>query len=112
MNSHGYWNLDSGFDFRYDSRVFALALCRVPGINEVWPEEKINQMMQTDFDDCWAFNPYLFVDTGFRRTSEPLCALSVCEFLRRVPLDYRNWWSNWTRCASLSTSICRAVAVS
>lgn len=82
---------ESGFDFRYDSRGFALALCRALGINELQADSEINELTQACFEDRWAFRPYIFVDTAFRRTSQPLFALAACEAMRRLKLGDGFW---------------------
>lgn len=80
---------DSGFDFRYDGRGFVRALCGALNINGDKVKQDIKALEQVCYEDRKAFRAYLFVDTGFRRTSQPVFALAICEQWRNLPLPVR-----------------------
>ena len=86
--------LDQGyFDFKYDSRGFLKALCRVLKI----PKVDLAVTLEA-YDDkrrrlAGMQSPYIFVYTGFKRKSQPIFALAAMESKRRIPLDKKIYLS-------------------
>ncbi|MES1949824.1 hypothetical protein S4A8_03163 [Salinisphaera sp. S4-8] len=71
------------FDFHYTAEGFARKLCEVLEIDRGTSERGI-----TALRDCVtnrrAYVPYLFVDTDFRRASQPIFVLAAMEGQRRL----------------------------
>lgn len=85
-----YYGLDqSRFDFRYSGADFLRALCRQLDLPPEPVEAEINRVQNELKAETTAFKPYLWVDTHFRRTTQPLFALAACESQRYLPLDWR-----------------------
>ncbi|GAB2794616.1 hypothetical protein GCM10027040_21100 [Halomonas shantousis] len=83
-----------GFDFRFGSREFLCALCDVVGLDETDYLPLIEARQQWLSDERQAFKPYLFIDTGFRRSDRPGAAifvLAVCEGMRRLTFPEGFW---------------------
>lgn len=79
--------LNSGFyDLTNDAKTFFEKLCRALDIDE----NEINKQLQ-DFtnlkNEIDKFkDSYIFVNTNFKRTTEPILALAFCESKRRISL--------------------------
>ena len=85
-----YYGLDqSRFDFRYSGADFLRALCRQLDLPPEPVEAEINRVQNELKAETTAFKPYLWVDTHFRRSTQPLFALAACESQRYLPLDWR-----------------------
>lgn len=82
---------NSGFDFKYSSEGFLRALCVVTGMDMVLADQRISRMKKRLDEEQQAFKPYLWVDTGFVRTSQPLFALAVCEHQRYLEFQKGFW---------------------
>src|SRR5690606_31500162 len=68
---------------------FVQALCDVLNIHGDAIEQGIKMLEDECYEDRWAFRAYLFVDTGFRRTSQPVFILALSEHWRNLPLPVR-----------------------
>ena|SRR5690625_2419836 len=78
---------DSLFGLRYDSRAFVHALAQVLGIDEQFVTTEIRRI-RAEIDELdHSFVPFIFVDTGFKRTTQPLFALAFCEHQRVLHLE-------------------------
>lgn len=82
---------DSGFDFKYSSEGFLRALCVVTGMDMALADQRISRLKKYLDEEREAFKPYLWVDTGFKRRSEPLFALAVCEHQRYLDFTKGFW---------------------
>lgn len=82
---------DSGFDFKYSSQGFLRALCVATGIDMRVADQCINQRKRLLEEERRAFKPYIWVDTGFKRQSQPLFALAACEHQRYVDFPKGFW---------------------
>ncbi|RBP68622.1 hypothetical protein [Marinobacter nauticus] len=71
-----------GFDFKYSSHDFLRALCRAVGMEKLVVEQRIAKITTRLEEERRAFKPYIWVDTGFMRKSQPLFALAACDDLR------------------------------
>lgn len=86
------FGLASGaFDFRYSSEEFLKALCAAVGVQPVHIDQQIARIQARLEEERQAFKPYLWVDTGFRRTSQPIYALAVCEPQRYLHFPQGFW---------------------
>ncbi|WP_417519099.1 hypothetical protein [Marinobacter sp.] len=82
---------DVGFDFKYSSEGFLRALCTVTGMEMSLTEQRITRVKKRLAEEKSAFQPYLWVDTGFKRKSQPLFALAVCEHQRYLNFPKGVW---------------------
>jgi len=82
---------DSGFDFKYSSEGFLRALCVVTGMDMALADHRISRIKKSLDEEREAFKPYLWVDTGFVRRSQPLFALAVCEHQRYLDFPKGFW---------------------
>lgn len=82
---------DSGFDFKYSSQGFLRALCVATGIDIRVADQRINQIKRLLEEERRAFKPYVWVDTGFKRQSQPLFALAACEHQRYLYFPKGFW---------------------
>lgn len=76
-----------GFDFKFSDLEFLQQLCRLLGIDLDAYSEEIEAIQRELEERRTAFRPYVFVDTGFHRTTEPVFLLALCESKRRIMLD-------------------------
>ncbi len=81
---------DGGFDFKYSSQEFLRALCVVTGIDTELADQRIQRIQKHLEEEREAFKPYIWVDTGFQRQSQPIFALTICEPQRYLhfPKDF------------------------
>lgn len=72
----------SGFDFRYSRDAFLVALCDALHIDPALRESERARIHALVNHRNTAFRPRLFVDTGFKRCSEPIVVLGLTESKR------------------------------
>ncbi|MBJ6137964.1 hypothetical protein [Marinobacter litoralis] len=82
---------NGGFDFKFSSEGFLRALCAVVGMDIALADQRITRIRKRVSVEKVAFKPYLWVDTGFKRKSEPLFALAACEHQRYLELPKGFW---------------------
>lgn len=82
---------NSGFDFKYSSEGFLRALCVVIGMDKASSEQRIFRLKKCLKEEQEAFKPYIWVDTGFKRQSQPVFALAVCEHQRYLDFPKGFW---------------------
>jgi len=82
---------DGGFDFKYSSEGFLRALCVVTGMDMALADQRICRIKKYLEEEREAFKPYLWVDTGFKRKSQPIFALAVCEHQRYLDFPKGFW---------------------
>ncbi|WP_303292350.1 hypothetical protein [Marinobacter sp. SS5-14b] len=82
---------DGGFDFKYSSEGFLRAMCVVTGMDMALADQRICRIKKYLEEERDAFKPYLWVDTGFKRTSQPIFALAVCEHQRYLDFSKGFW---------------------
>lgn len=82
---------DGGFDFKFSSEGFLRALCTVVGMEMSLADQRITRLKKQVEEERAAFKPYLWVDTGFKRKSQPLFALSACEHQRYLHFKKGFW---------------------
>ncbi|MEX1196326.1 MAG: hypothetical protein WEB57_00500 [Pseudohongiellaceae bacterium] len=91
----------SHFDFRFSGFEFATRLFRVLALDDLLPQ--LQAIRQRIDEDNAAFKPYLFVDTGFRRKSQPVFVLAAMEHYRYLHFEKAFWrlpTNQQLRCAS------------
>jgi len=79
------------FDFKYSNCEFVKALCKLSGVDlNDYQNESEKQIVRATILK-YAFQPYVFVDTGFRRKSQPIFALAFMEGHRHLslPIEYK-----------------------
>lgn len=81
----------SHFDFRFNGLEFLRALCAAAELEPAYYEAKILEIETMVAEDRRAFRPYLWVDTHFRRKSQPIFALALSEPQRYVDFPARFW---------------------
>ncbi len=74
------------YDYKYSSTDFVRTLCQSLGIDADAVEVAIQDVEAQRDVDRETFKSYVFVDTGFRHTTEPIHVLAAVERLRRIPL--------------------------
>jgi hypothetical protein len=85
--SDGYLGLArSHYDFRYSNRGFLRALLKVLDAETPEADTAIDALERELQRKRYGYRPWLFVETGFRRTSEPVLALAAMEGRRRIRL--------------------------
>lgn len=77
----------SAFDFRYSSDAFVKALADALGADKIFVELELAEIRQQIETYENRFVPRIFVDTGFRRTTQPIFALAACEHQREIGLS-------------------------
>ncbi|HTN35130.1 MAG TPA: hypothetical protein VL091_14070 [Marinobacter sp.] len=91
LDSHEFGLNDGGFDFKYSSEGFLRALCTATGMDMALADQRITRLKKWLDEEKAAFKPYLWVDTGFKRTSQPLFALAFCEHQRYLHFPKGFW---------------------
>ncbi len=76
-----------GFDFKFSDLEFLQHLCRLLGIDLDAYSAEIEVIQRELEERRTAFRPYVFIDTGFQRTTEPVFVLALFESKRRIMLD-------------------------
>lgn len=80
------------YDFRFTATEFLVRLCQVLEIEDSLVKSSIYDLERQIQARSAAYPCWIFVETGFRRTSEPILMLALCESLRnlQVPHDMRS----------------------
>jgi hypothetical protein len=91
LDDPGFGLNDGGFDFKYGSEGFLRAMCVVTGMDMALADQYICRIKKYLKEEREAFKPYLWVDTGFKRTSQPIFALAVCEHQRYLDFPKGFW---------------------
>lgn len=76
-----------GFDFKFSDLEFLQRLCRLLGIDLDAYSAEVEVIQRELEERRTAFRPYIFIDTGFQRTTEPVFVLALFESQRRIMLD-------------------------
>lgn len=80
--------LDSSqFDFKYSSEEYLIRLAEICSIPESQFSQYLAETKLRVSQTKEQFRPYIFVDTGFKRKTQPVFVLAACENLRFVILD-------------------------
>lgn len=81
------WLKNGTFDMKYTSKEFLLKLCKVLDIPSYSYEEEIRQSLHRINAIRVMRKPYVFIDTQFKRASQPLFVLAIMENERRIQID-------------------------
>ena len=81
------WLKTGNFDMRYDSEAFLRTLLKALGLPISLVEEEIQESQKRL--DCIARmrKPYIFIDTHFKRSGEPIFVLALMEGCRHISID-------------------------
>ncbi|WP_143557318.1 hypothetical protein [Solemya velum gill symbiont] len=75
------------YDFKYSSAGFIRTVCHELGIEADIVADAIQAVEDQRDIDRESYKAYLFVDTDFRRTTQPVWQLAMMERYRRIPLS-------------------------
>ena len=78
------WFNQGSYDFKYSNREFILSLGE---ILEIPPAEITNEITAINNEQMRIekmFQPYIFIDTKFKRQGQPIFALACCEGKRHI----------------------------
>jgi len=75
-----------GYDGVFDSHAFIRKLLEVMEINDEECARDLREIEEIVNDDQYGHQPWIFVETGFKRTSEPIICLAFIEHMRRIPI--------------------------
>lgn len=81
----------SSFDFKYSSAAFLKRLGTLLGLEFPWLDAQIAILKEEDRAEATAFQPYLFIDTGFVRRSQPVFALALLDHQRYLRFPKGFW---------------------
>jgi len=81
------WLEDSYYDFNHTSKTFFLEACTFCGFDCRECDTEFQEALRRIERLHAAAVPWIFVETGFRRKSEPIHALALLEQTRRIALD-------------------------
>ncbi len=81
------WLKTGHFDMKYSSQTFLQKLLAALGLGSQYEEEIEAAKKRLDAVTKMKFNPYIFVDTNFRRKGQPIFTLALLENKRRIPVD-------------------------
>lgn len=83
------WLYCSHYDLVYSSKDFLIKLCEVLEIDETLVDDEIKKAVAYYKEQEKFKSSYIFVNTNFKRKSEPIFALALCEKFRNISL-YKN----------------------
>ena len=81
------WLRESHYDLVNDSTSFLEKLCKVLEINDVFYESEIKNAKIYNADFLKLQEGYIFINTDFKRTTQPIHVLAFCESFRRLSLS-------------------------
>ena len=83
-----YLGLDKRtFDFFDTRHEFVRKLSLELDINSLFCIAIINEIQVELTRKKEKFTPYIFIETNFKRTTQPLCSLAFCESMRYIAID-------------------------
>lgn len=80
------WLYCSHYDLVYSSKDFLIKLCEVLEIDETLVDDEIKKAVLYYKEQEKFKSSYIFVNTNFKRKSEPIFALALCEKFRNISL--------------------------
>ncbi len=81
----------SYYDFKYNSRTLLKAVCKQLKISKIDYAVAIDTYVDNKRRFDALKNPYVFVDTNFKRAGEPIFALAMSEGTRRIKFDKKSF---------------------
>ncbi len=86
-NNINDWLQSGHYDFKYNTEQFFIKLCEVLNISKQDVELVLNKK-QVLLDEIASIkSTYIFINTNFKRTTQPIFALAFCESQRRIKLN-------------------------
>ena len=83
-----YFGLDSSYyDFKFSSEEFVRQLCNYLGIPSLLVDKVLDEIKAELEKQKHAPKPYVFIDTDFKRKSEPIFLLSALQNRRYLKID-------------------------
>ena len=79
------------YDFRFSNRAFVAALAQVLALDGAETDAALRAIESDLAGERSAFKPWMFVETGFQRSSEPIVVLAALESERRLALAPNSW---------------------
>ncbi len=76
------------YDFKYNDMEFLYALCRTVNIDISNHINEIREIQSELYDRRPQWKPFIFVDTGFIRKSQPIFILAFLESSRNIYLEF------------------------
>ena len=83
------WIYSGHYDLVFNAKDFLINLCDVLKIDKIFVNQEIQKVENFYIEQERFKNSYIFVNTNFKRKSEPIIALALCEKFRRISL-YKN----------------------
>jgi DNA polymerase III delta prime subunit len=80
------WLSSGYYDFKYTSKSLYEKLCELSRIDEKLVEDKLAEIERTKEEQKRFKDAYIFVNTCFKRSSEPIFTLAIMESKRRLSL--------------------------
>ena len=81
------WLKAGGFDMKYSSEAFLKKLIEVLGIENADADKEIEEYRGRMDAISKMAHPYIYIDTHFRRQSQPIFVLAFMEGKRRIKID-------------------------
>ena len=82
-------NLYAGaFDFKFGDELFLRKLCSVLNVDIEQYQNDLTAIHAEHDDRATRFKSYVFIDTGFLRTSQPIHILCFCQSQRYIQIEY------------------------
>jgi hypothetical protein len=79
--------LDAGaFDLKYSDEEFLKKLIQILEMDSPAVSREIEQISDDAFEIRMLYKPWMWIDTGFKRTHEPIFVLAFIEHFRRMPI--------------------------
>jgi len=85
-NSIYDWIYSGHYDLVYNSKDFLTKLCEVLDISKSLLNDEINKAVEYCKEEERFKSSYIFINTNFKRKSEPIFALALCEKFRNISL--------------------------
>ncbi len=81
------WLKSGGFDMKYSNEEFLIALCKLLAIKPSSYDAPILEAKKRLSDLENMREPYIFIDTGFKRKGETIISLGALQYKRRLKFD-------------------------
>ncbi|MBU2964040.1 hypothetical protein Q4508_07710 [Amphritea sp. 2_MG-2023] len=88
MSDRSLGLFQGAYDLKYSDAEFLSKLCSVLGIDLNEYQADLDAIHAEREDRRNRFKSYVFVDTGFVRTTQPIFALALCSSQRYIQLEY------------------------
>ncbi len=83
------WIYRGHYDLVFNAKDFLINLCDALKIDKSFVNKEIQELESFYIEQEKFKNSYIFINTNFKRNSEPIIALALCEKFRRISL-YKN----------------------